>query len=69
MYICQIDNGNFDKWLEQVDEYHREHISILWLLSYLLYVPPAHRDKSGMYILCYSKESKKNKHMLKNKIT
>lgn len=29
MCICQIDNGNFDKWLEQVDEYRREHISIL----------------------------------------
>lgn len=29
MCICQIDNGNFDKWLEPVDEYHKEHILIL----------------------------------------
>jgi len=59
MYICQIDNGNFDKWLEQVDEYHKEHILILSLLSYLPYEPPVHHDKIGMCILYCSKESKK----------
>lgn len=61
MCICQIDSGNFDKWLEQVDEYHREHISILWLLFCLLYELPVRHDKIYMCIPYCNRESIKRK--------
>lgn len=61
MCIYQIDNGNSDKWPEQVDECHTERISILWLLSYSLCVLPARRDKTDKCTPCCSMESMRKK--------